>query len=227
LLESRYLKDIRAVVFDAVGTLIYPEPAVAAVYAEIGRKHGCAADPSLIRERFAAAFRRQDVIDQQNGLRTSEERERERWRAIVSEVLFDADDPGSCFEELFTHFSKPQNWRVLTEAMSILGHLQEHGLKLYLASNFDSRLRLIASELPGLAAIGHLVISSEIGWRKPAPAFFAAVRETLSEAPDRILFVGDDLVNDYQAAELAGMRAVLLDPNGKRPGIRSLGELCF
>jgi putative hydrolase of the HAD superfamily len=225
LLESRYLKDIRAVVFDAVGTLIYPEPAVASVYADIGRKYGCAVTSDVVRERFTTAFRRQDALDQQNELRTSEARERERWQAIVAEVLSDAGDPEACFEELFAHFSHPQHWRMLGGAVTALADLQERGLKFALASNFDTRLRLIASGLPALAPIEHLIISSEVGWRKPAMPFFDAVCRAVGEAPERILFVGDDPMNDYQGADLAGMRSVQFDPTSKRPGIRGLREL--
>jgi putative hydrolase of the HAD superfamily len=57
-----------------------------------------------------------------------------------------------------------------------------------------------------------LVISSEVGWRKPAPAFFDAIIRAVDVPASQILFVGDDLGNDYEGAETASMRAVLLDP---------------
>ena len=43
---SRFLDGIRAVAFDAVGTLIFPNPGAATVYAEAAGRHGIAANPA-------------------------------------------------------------------------------------------------------------------------------------------------------------------------------------
>src|SRR5437016_5097413 len=103
---------IRAVFFDAVGTLLHPEPAASVVYAEVGRRHGSRYDLSGIDSRFHAAFRREEEIDFAHGLRTDEAREVERWRRIVATALDDVTDADACFEELFEHFSRPENWRL-------------------------------------------------------------------------------------------------------------------
>jgi putative hydrolase of the HAD superfamily len=227
--QSRNLTDVRAVVFDAVGTVLHPNPAAALVYAESGRKHGCAAPPEVIRERFTAAFRRQDAHDHQNELRTSEARERERWQQIVAEVLFDADDPASCFLELFDHFSQPRNWQIDPDASATLAALAKRGIGLALASNFDRRLHSVVAGFPSLAPIRCVIVSSEVGWRKPARQFFDTVCHSVGEPAEKILFLGDDLVNDYEGARAAGMRALLFDPRGLHPkaqGIGAFSELC-
>src|SRR5207302_1039003 len=54
----RPFAEVRAVFFDAVGTLIHPEPPAGAVYAEVGRRHGSRLTAAEIARRFAAAFRR-------------------------------------------------------------------------------------------------------------------------------------------------------------------------
>ena len=61
-----------------------------------------------------------------------------------------------------------------------------------------------------VARIERLVISAEIGWRKPSPHFFAAVARAVTCDVSSILFVGDDRANDYDAAIAAGMRAMLI-----------------
>ena len=66
---------IRAIYFDAVGTLIHPEPAAHRVYSEAGRRHGSLLSPEEIRVRFGHAFRRQEEADRTSGWRTSEARE--------------------------------------------------------------------------------------------------------------------------------------------------------
>ncbi len=56
---------IRAVFFDAVGTLIHPEPSAAKVYGEIGRRFGSRYSAAAIATRFVAAFRKQEDFDRQ------------------------------------------------------------------------------------------------------------------------------------------------------------------
>jgi putative hydrolase of the HAD superfamily len=86
-----------------------------------------------------------------------------------------------------------------------------------LASNYDARLHGVLAGLPTLSIITHVVISSEVGWRKPAPAFFARVCQDVALPAGHVLYVGDDLANDYAAAGAAGLRAVLFDPENQAP----------
>ena len=50
-------RGVRAVVFDAVGTVIHPDPPAAEVYVEVGRRFGSRLGMADIVGRFAAAFR--------------------------------------------------------------------------------------------------------------------------------------------------------------------------
>ncbi len=59
-----------------------------------------------------------------------------------------------------------------------------------------------------------IVVSSEVGWRKPAGEFFHALGQEVGAAPEKIVFVGDDPVNDYGGARAAGLSAVLFDLRG-------------
>jgi putative hydrolase of the HAD superfamily len=213
---------VRAIVFDAAGTLIHPEPPAALVYHEVGRRYGCTASSAEIASRYIAAFRRQEAIDRQLDFETSEARERQRWSQIVSETLFDTSDWTACLELLYAHFARPAAWQIVDGTIPTVTALAERGIVLAVASNFDGRLRELMTGFPALAPIGRNFISSEIGWRKPARPFFETVSCGLGETKDRILYVGDDLVNDYQAATAAGMRSLLFDPNGRCPGVPSV-----
>ena len=104
------------------------------------------------------------------------------------------------------------------------------GLTLGLASNFDRRLRRVLAGHPELAAAGHLAISSEIGWRKPGLEFFTALCTGIELPPEKVLLVGDDVINDYEGARNAGLEAILLDSEGEahsaqRTCIQQLREL--
>lgn len=213
--------NTHAVVFDAGGTLIVPDPPAAEVYAAAGRRHGSRLTAEVIGPRFAAAFAGQEAADQQLGFRTDERREEQRWRRIVAEVLDDLTDIEGCFAELFRHYSRPEAWRCPDDTAAVLDALWERDCTLALASNYDRRLHSVKAGLPALQRIEHVVISADVGWRKPALEFFAAVGRAVGCAAEDIVFVGDDPVNDYEGARAAGMRVVLYDPLSKHLGVKA------
>ncbi len=219
---------IRAVYFDAVGTLIFPNPPASAVYAQVAGRHGRTIDPAAISPLLWQQFRIEDDLDRQFGWVTSEERERRRWRNIVSAVLPGSSD--ELFDELFQHFARPSAWVVPDDAARTLTELAAAGYWMGMASNYDRRLESVVQGSAALVSVrGWLVISSVVGVRKPGAGFFAAVVASAGCEPREILFVGDDVENDYEGATAAGLHAVLLDPKDKHPEVarrvRSLGEL--
>src|SRR5438105_170462 len=101
--------DIRAVFFDAVGTLIEPDPPAVEVYLAAGKKSGIELDPALITRRFARAFSAEEKRDHVGGNRASEARERDRWRRIVAAV-FKGHPSDDLFDELWDWFAQPTSW---------------------------------------------------------------------------------------------------------------------
>jgi putative hydrolase of the HAD superfamily len=199
--------NIRAVVFDAVGTLIHAEPSVGKVYAAIGRRYGCQLADADMETRFRIAFRRQERIDLDRQWTTSEAREERRWRDIVAEV-FGAND--GAFAELYQHFAEPMAWRVDAAAAPLIASLRRRGMLVAMASNFDGRLHGVVAGLRPLAELDAVIVSSEIGVRKPGRSFFEAIEKRLGVRAAQIAFIGDDPVNDGQGAAEAGMRTLLL-----------------
>jgi len=210
---------LKAVFFDAVGTLIHPEPPAAAVYARVARPLGSRLALPVITKRFQTAFARQEALDRAAGFRTSEAREVCRWRQIVADVLDDVPDTEVCFQELYGHFGRPEAWTCDPQAAPLLERLKERGLLLGMASNYDQRLHAVVAGKPELRLLRRVVLSSEVGWRKPAAEFFAALAGAAGVPPEAILFVGDDPQNDYSGAELAGLTAVLLDRRARHAGV--------
>ncbi|MFQ3592952.1 MAG: HAD-IA family hydrolase [Gemmataceae bacterium] len=202
--------SVRLVYFDAVGTLLRPDPSVAATYQRIGQRYGCNRPVEDLRRAFSHAFLAEESWDAVNGYRTDEQRERQRWRAIVSAVLPEATDPDACFAELWDHFARPEHWQLEPGTLQVLAHLAGLGLQLGLASNFDERLIGLVQAMPELRDYLDIVlVSSQVGWRKPAREFYASLCGDFS--PHEVLMVGDDRVNDYEGARAAGLHAVLLD----------------
>ncbi len=212
------LSSVRGIVIDAVGTLIEPFPSVGEVYAGAAERQGVPIPVEEVKQRFKTAFLTDELEDWRGPLATDEATEFHRWRRIVTNVLPELPDPDRAFAELWKHFAQPAAWRSFPDALA----LQEIGLPLCVGSNFDRRLHQVLRGLPELVALGlnqpeAVLISSEVGRRKPHPDFYQAAQDRLALPAEAILWVGDDLENDYQGPIRAGLQAVLIDRSGRLP----------
>lgn len=201
---------------------------MAEVYWQVGRRHGSQLTVDAIRSRFEVAFARHHV-----GGVTSESRERDRWRAIVSEVLDDLSHTGDIpFQELWERFAQPVQWNLFPDVEPVWRQLNTHGFKIGIASNFDSRLHRICEALPPLRSADYCFVSSEVGFTKPHPEFYQQVQKGLGVCSEEILLVGDSFSHDVEGARRAGWQAVHLDrkpsastPDEVRESISSLVDL--
>ena len=226
----------RAVLFDAVGTLIYPAPPVAEAYFRVGRELGSARTLSEIKQRFRDAYRRSESLfalrGSGDGLArqpTSDDREQVRWRQVVCDVLNDLPQAlaDEALSRLWRHFAEPAHWRLYDDVASAWQRLSKCGYQLGIASNFDSRLVAICRGLAPLDECRHLFISSQLGHPKPAPQFFRAVEAQLGLRGEEILLVGDDWTNDILGGRSAGWQVQHIVREGpcSQGTIRSLDEL--
>ncbi len=223
-------EGMEGIILDAVGTLIDPSPPVAEVYAEAARRQGVQLDRAVVRSRFHRSFRDDEVDEARGPLVTDEPSESRRWRRIVRNVLPEVPDPERAFAELWDHFGCADAWRCFADVGPALRAIRDAGLAVRIASNFDARLRGVVAGLPELVNGDEpLIISSEVGFRKPHPAFFQTACESLGLPPERVLCVGDDPDNDVRGADRAGLRGLLIDRHGKQPAdlpfVADLAEL--
>jgi putative hydrolase of the HAD superfamily len=204
-------QHIKAIVFDAVGTLISPTPPASKVYEGVGQEHGSRHTEEEIRARFNQALKSEEERDRLLGFRTDEQREEERWRNIVGRVLDDVREPEAVFQQLFVHFAQPAAWElnIVIEMEPLASTLA--GYRLGIASNYDRRLKTVMAGFPNLSRFEQVIISSEVGWRKPARPFFDAIAQKFQLDLSTILYVGDQIDIDYRAAVDAGMQTVLFD----------------
>lgn len=210
---------IRGIVLDAVGTLIRPVPSVAEAYTDAARRQRVALEPEEVRRRFQIHFQTDDVHAGEGAHSTDEATERRRWRKIVAGVLPEVPDPERAFDELWVHFGSPFSWRCYPDVPPFLDALQEMGIAVCVGSNFDGRLRGVVEGLPPLhACLDSLIISSQVGFRKPHPQFFEAACARLGLPAESVLCVGDDLENDVYGAIRAGLHGLLLDRTDRQEG---------
>jgi len=97
------------------------------------------------------------------------------------------------------------------EAKSVLGELQGR-YKLALISNFDHppHVHRLLDELALRPFFDAVVVSGDVGVKKPDPAIFTPALEQTGLATDEVLFVGDSPEDDIAGAKAAGLRPVLI-----------------
>jgi putative hydrolase of the HAD superfamily len=212
------LGRVAGLVIDAVGTLIEATPPVAEIYTQIARRQGLAVSADEVKALFHRHFGEDEVDEMHGPLATDESCERQRWVRIVGNVLPDLPEPERGFQELWDHFGRSDAWRCFADVPSSLRALEVAGMPVRIASNFDGRLRQVVQGLPPLARWSEsLIISSEIGYRKPHPSFYKAACASLALPPEQVLCVGDDPENDGHGPRRAGCLSVLIHRGGPPP----------
>jgi FMN phosphatase YigB (HAD superfamily) len=105
-------------------------------------------------------------------------------------------------------------------AASALRRLHQCGLGCVLACDSQRPLAVRRRTLKTAAIEGcfkSLVLSSELGVRKPHPLFYMEVLDAAGCSPDSVVFIGDTPAKDVIGPRRHGMRAVLIAPAGERP----------
>jgi putative hydrolase of the HAD superfamily len=215
--------EVRAVVFDAVGTLINADPPVASVYHQAGARYGSSLPICDVIANLKAA-----IVCNFLGETSDEKLERSRWRQVVAETFSDIDDTSELFRELWDHFANAAHWRAADDAEGVCRELNSRGYAIAVGSNFDARLIAISRVLSPLDSIGSIYVSSQVGYSKPHPEFFRRVQDSLQLEPSQLLMVGDSQTNDYAAPRAAGWQSLWLahdSPDSSADVITSLADV--
>src|SRR5438046_2935550 len=80
------MQNIKAIFFDAGGTLFRPYPSVGYLYAETAAQHGIHADAEELERRFQQAWRARNGLATLQG-QTNEKIERDWWYDLVKEIF--------------------------------------------------------------------------------------------------------------------------------------------
>ena len=213
---------IQAVTFDVGGTLIECWPSVGHIYAETAARHGHPLlDPAVLNRNFKAAWR-----EFKDFSHTASD-----WSALVDATFRGLIEPlpsQTFFPQLFDRFAQPEVWHIFEDVLPTLRALHSNGVRLGIVSNWDKRLRPLLHELDLDAYFESIVVSCEVGARKPAGQIFDSACATLGVDRSEILHVGDSLEMDFQGARAAGLQAIWLRRGARqrRQGtIKTLREL--
>jgi putative hydrolase of the HAD superfamily len=204
----------RVVTFDAAGTLIRLLHPPGMIYADTARIFGYHLNPDRVQEAFQNTWKSFPPPPDSEGGPDPDD-DRGWWRALVAQTMEEAGYRIVPFDDYFAMvyetFARPGVWELFPDVPPILTELIRLRIRLGVISNFDRRLYDILDLLSVRAAFEHMIISSEIGIRKPAARIFRVAAQRFSVPLDEILHVGDERGSDFTGARAAGLGALLVD----------------
>jgi putative hydrolase of the HAD superfamily len=222
-------RPLRAVTFDAAGTLIVPAEPVAHTYARLAARAGLVVDRATIGAAFARAVA--DAPPLAFGHPPPPRvaaLERAWWADVVARALgVPGGSPAfaACFDALYDHYAHAAAWTVVPAARAVLTTLRGRGFAVGVISNFDGRLPGLLAELRLTPMLDTAVTSVDAGYAKPAPEIFHRAFRALGTPAAAVLHVGDDPHADGDGALGAGARAALVGPRRAVPGTTRLTRL--
>src|SRR5437867_10847537 len=197
---------IKAIFFDAVGTLFSLTNTVGDHYAYVGREVGLDLDARSLERAFHAAWKQMPPRSAIDGPRENDDKR--WWRELVDLVLDQVTtslselDRDNFFEVAYQHFAEAGVWELYPEVSGVLEELRPR-FQLAVISNFDGRLRLILQHLGISKFFDRIFVSSEIGADNPDPEIFRRALKLIDLKPKEVLHVGDDCERDWAAAHAA------------------------
>ncbi|MEC9092859.1 MAG: HAD-IA family hydrolase [Planctomycetota bacterium] len=216
------------VLFDAVGTLIFPSRPVAEYYAQVGKNHGLHVSADALQSRFEVAFCAQfEPASTHYHHPCSDLGDNQKWRQVVKSV-FQSDFTESLFDDLWNLFAKPTTWKLDPRTIPIIDQLHQLGIIVGVASNFDSRLNPIIQELIPQIPADHIFCSTRIGYSKPDIRFYKSIEKAFEQPMGKrqFLMIGDHWANDVEAALRSGWNA-LWKPDHHFPSLAKISDHFF
>lgn len=208
MLEAR-LSGYRAVLVDALGTLVELESPWPLLRHTLARRHGIEvpeeeAKQAMLQEMAYYRAHHREGSDQESL------RELRRSCALVLREHLPQTGvltTGELTEALLDSL----RFVPYPDAAPTLAVLRAAGMRLAVVSNWDCSLRSVLAGVGLAAAVDEVVVSAEVGASKPDRTVFEAALERLRCKAEQALFVGDSLETDVAGAQAAGIRALLLD----------------
>jgi putative hydrolase of the HAD superfamily len=217
---------LKAIFFDAAGTLFHLPRGVGYHYALVGEEIGLKLDSRQLDRAFNTAWNAMPRREPVDGPR--EDDDKDWWRELVDLVLNEVApsmnelDRDNFFEIAYEHFAEAGVWELYPEVLEVLENLSPR-FQLAVVSNFDGRLRMILEQLGVSRSFKYIFLSSEFGADKPDPEIFRRALNVIHLEPSEVLHVGDDPERDWKAATTAGLSIFQLDR--KKNSLRELLRL--
>jgi putative hydrolase of the HAD superfamily len=209
----------RAILFDALGTLLTFEPPAphlrAALLARTGTDIGADAAQAAIKAEIAYYRAHLDEGSDREALHDL------RLRcADAMDLPFDRDVVFDALMDALRFHAYPDSAPALRE-------LRARGIRIVVVSNWDWSLHERLQETGLAELVDGAIASAELGSAKPDGRIFAAALELAGTRADETWHVGDTPAADVEGARAAGIRPILIARDEAAPdgAVRSLSEL--
>ena len=207
-------EELDVVFFDLGGTLIDVSVPREHLWADVLSKHGRDVSVSKLADAIRAADR--DMDESFASIQGMDEKP--FWLEFNSRVLDGAgvdvssEDVVSELSKSFGELVRDEGkWQDYPDTRPLLEDLSRRDINVGLISNATNLARKVLKRLDLERYFDPIVISSEIGHRKPSREIFDAALDQAGAAPSRSIYIGDKPAVDVVGAKKAGMNAILID----------------
>jgi putative hydrolase of the HAD superfamily len=215
---------LRAVLFDAMGTLVRLHPPAPRLREELRSRFGLEVTEEQARAAIAAeiAYYRAHHDEGRDAASLAD------LRARCADALRSAlPTPDLPLAEVTAALLASLRFSAYDDAPPALARLGEAGVRRVVVSNWDVSLHEVLERVGLAPLLDGIVTSAEAGAAKPDPALFRRGLELAGT--DDAVHVGDTIAYDVEGARAAGIPAVLLVRDGEPPdgvpAVRRLTEL--
>jgi putative hydrolase of the HAD superfamily len=203
---------LRAVVFDVDFTIAQPGPDLGPEgYRRLGKRYGLVLDPARYddaRRAALAELHRHPELDH----------DEEIWVLFTQRIIEGMGGSGDtygCAVEMTGAWEHAHHFDLFDDVLPTLEALRARGLRLGLLSNTARDLDLFVAHHK--LSVDAVLTSRLHGKTKPHEGIFLRMLELLDVRPDEAAMVGDTVEDDIEGARKVGMRAVLVDRDGRYP----------
>ncbi len=203
------MTDGRAVLLDALGTLVELEPPAPRLRSELASRFGLSVDLPDAERAIAAEIAYYRAHLDEGSDRASVSDLRERCAAVLGDALGVALPLTDALlaSLVFTPFD---------DVVPALRELRAGGARLVVASNWDWSLHEVLPRVGLGGLLDGVVTSAEVGARKPAVEVFERALSIAGVPAARAIHVGDSYDEDVLGARAAGVEPVLIRRDGGR-----------
>ena len=223
-------RRVDAVLFDAGGVLVTPDPAQTAI--ALSPLGGTLDHARHVRAHWAgiAALEARLLADGHDTIDVPD------WtlyrRAFAATAGVPAEHLDDAIAALAAIFSSYLWTHPLAEAVAALARLHRAGVPMGVVSNATGQVEHML-RYRGVCQVGAgagvpvvcVVDSQVVGVAKPDPAIFTFALDALGLPAERVAYVGDSVINDVGGALAAGMVPLLFDPFDDRAQLEGVERL--
>jgi putative hydrolase of the HAD superfamily len=218
----------RAILLDALGTLVALEPPAPRLRAELARRFGIE-----VGERQAAAAMAAEIgyyrahLDEGRDRRSLAQLRHGCAEALRAALPQDGAVRALGGDVLTEALLASLTFTPFPDVRPALSTWRAAGVRLVVVSNWDVSLHDVLQRVSLAPLLDAILTSAEAGARKPSPAIFERALGLAGVGREQAVHIGDSLEEDVAGARAAGIRAVLISRDGRMspPDVQTVASL--